>query len=54
MYEHLSTQENYSTYTVTLLDVYYYNKDTKEYIRDFSSDDFLNNDVTIIFIMMYY
>lgn len=46
MYEYLSSDDNYKTYSVTLFDVYYYDRSADEYNRDFSSEEFLNNDVT--------
>lgn len=48
MRDHLSAPENYYTQTVTIVDMYYQDSQTREICRNFSSSDCYGQDITLV------
>lgn len=46
MREHLKNADNYNSYSAKLTDIYYYDSDSKEKIRDYSDPNFFEHDIT--------
>jgi hypothetical protein len=45
MYSYLSDRNHYENYTVQIAEIYYYDWDSKEYVKDYSDERFQMNEV---------